>query len=320
MTELIDGFAHIMPREVYHAFADTHPTEMLLSHDAEHFWDVERRVADMDTYGIDRQVLTLASPPSWRGIDRGDALELTRLANDEIARIAERRQSRFIPTATLPFLSGEFLDEFDRCIEDLGVAGVQIFSTVDGTPLDDEAFRPFFEKAAAADVPVWMHPQLSEYAITGDSVFYAKVFGWLFDTSVALARLVFSGIMQQFPELTIIPHHMGGMIPHFADRIATFYEARDFYPHEGWAELDEPVLKYFRRFYGDTVLNGSVSSLECGYDFFGADQLIFATDYPYGPDGGRKWLREIPASIRRMDATDDEKRQIIGGNLKRLIE
>lgn len=318
MSETIDCFGHIMPRSVYEELLETHPTETIKAHDEPYFYDVDRRLQDMDECGVDRQVLTLASPPSWLGIDPDDALPIVKHANDEIRRIADEHPDRFIPVGTLPFLSGRYLEELDRCIDELGMAGIQIFSNVDGTPLDAEKFRPFYEAVEAKGVPLWMHPQLSEYGPTGESMFYDKVFGWLLDTSVALSRLVFSGIMERHPDLDLIAHHMCAMVPHFIDRIRTFYEAREFYPHTDWAELSQPVEEYFQRFYGDTVLNGSVPALETGLEFFGADHLLFGSDYPYGPDEGRRWLGDTE-TIRQLDLTAEELDGVLGDNLQRLL-
>lgn len=315
---IIDGFSHIMPRAVYDELSAVHPTETIAQHDEPYFRDVERRLADMDEFGIDKQVLTLASPPSWLGIDPADALPVVRLANNRIRAIADDHPDRFIPVATLPFLDGPYLDELSRCLEDLDMAGVQIFSHVDGTPLDAAAFRPFFDAVDDAAAPVWMHPQLSPYSITGGSMFYDKVFGWLFDTTIALSRLVFSGVVRDHPNLHLISHHAGAMVPHFAERINTFYEARGFYPHSDWADLDTPVSQYFERFYGDTVLNGSVSALQCSVEFFGPDHMVFASDYPYGPDHGRKWLGDL-AVVRDLTIDDAGKEQILGGTLHSLL-
>ncbi len=318
MPEIIDCYSHIMPQSVRKSLLDANPTATIEAHDDPIFYDIDRRLADMDAAGIDKQVLTLASPPSWLGMDPEAALPIVKQANDEISRLGDRYPDRFVPVGTLPFLSGAYLDELDRCLTDLGMAGIQIFSNVDGKPLDAEEFLPFYDAVESLDVPLWMHPQLSEYGITGDSMFYDKVFGWLFDTTVALSRLVFSGIMDRHPELHVIAHHMCAMVPHFADRIRTFYEAREFYPHTDWAPLSRPTESYFKQFYGDTVVNGSVPALETGCEFLGTDHLLFGSDYPYGPDDGRRWLGDTD-SVRQLSLSDDALAGVLGDNLDRLI-
>lgn len=315
---IIDGFSHIMPRSVADELESVHPTETIAQHDEPHFYDVEHRLSDMNEFEIDRQVLTLASPPSWLGIDPAEALPIVRQANNAIRGIADDHPDRFIPVGTLPFLTGDYLDEYERCVQDLDMAGIQIFSHVNGTPLDEPDFEPFFEAVDRDGVPLWMHPQLSSYTITDESMFYDKVFGWLFDTTIALSRLVFSGIMAEHTDLHLVTHHAGAMVPHFAERINTFYQARDFYPHSDWADLEHPVSDYFARFYGDTVLNGSVPALRCSLDFFGADHMVFASDYPYGPDRGRKWLGDL-SIVQDLDIDESQKHQIFSGTLESLI-
>ena len=197
------------------------------------------------------------------------------------------------------------------------MAGIQIFASIGKQTLDDPEFRPFFEKADETKTPVWLHPQLWEEWST-DFVL-DKIFGWLFDTSLAMSRLVFSGVMEAYPNLNIITHHMGAMIPHFSERIKGFYEAGIF-PRVTFAPLSKDPLEYFKRFYADTVLNGSVHAFECGYKFFGPEQIVFATDYPFGPNKGETWLE---GTLKQIDATDlpqTQKDQIFGGNLMRLIE
>ena len=92
--------------------------------------------------------------------------------------------------------------------------------------------------------------------------------------------------MHDYPDLRIITHHMGGMLPHFSERIKGFYDARSMFPRSNFKFTPDDPLVYFRRFYGDMVLNGSLHALECGYKFFGPKQIVFATDYPFGPRQG----------------------------------
>ena len=158
--------------------------------------------------------------------------------------------------------------------------------------------------------------QLYEWYDWADEYGNDKIFGWLFDTSLALARLVFSGIMQEYPDLQIIPHHVGAMIPFFNRRIETFMQA---YSHLDYADLDEPVLEYFRRFYPDTCANGSVAALECGLDFFGADQMVFGTDYPFGPEKGTVWMRDTVASVDELDVSESDRANIYHGNIESMI-
>lgn len=319
MTQRIDAFAHVLPRDFATALQDAHPTDELDALDeAERFWNMELRLEDMDEHGIDKQVLTLARPPIWQGISPDEALELTQLANDEVARIGDE-YDRFIPVGTLPFMNDEYLAEYERCVEDLGMAGVQIFSNVDGNPIDGLGFRSLYERAADRGTPIWLHPQLHEWHEWDSEYMLHKILGWPFDTSLAMARLVFSGIMADNPDLTVIPHHMGAMIPHFTSRIELFHrmlvQHRDVYPYRT-PEFEGDVVYQFRQFYGDTCRGGDAEILEDGADFFGSDRLLFATDYPFGPDHGRGFMREEVQGVEAMDVDEDVRAAIFGENLR----
>ena len=318
MGLIIDGFSHMMPNSFAEQLYKAHPTDELRELASfEYFGHVEERVKILDKYKIDKQVLTIARPSIWLSLPKEIVPDMTRAANDAIAEAAGRFPDRFIPIGSLPVPSEEFLPEFDRCMDDLGMAGMQIFANVDGKNIDEPEFRAFFKKANDSNTPVWIHPQLwkewsTEYVLD-------KIFGWIFDTSLAMSRLVFSGIMEECPNLKIITHHMGAMIPHFSERIKGFHNAGIF-PRAGFAPLSKDPLEYFKRFYADTVLNGSVHAFECGYKFFGPDQIIFATDYPFGPEKGEAWIEATLRQVKEASLPQAEKDQIYGENLMRLIE
>ena len=323
MVERLDAFAHALPKKFYDEMSKVHPTEELEAiADAPRFWDLDIRLNDLDEHGIDKQVVTLARPPIWRGIDRGDAIEMTRLANDEIKKFADEAPNRLIPVATLPLMGEEFVEEFERCINDLDMAGVQIFSNVEGEPIDSEPFLPLYESAESMDVPIWLHPQLHEWHEWDSEYMLHKILGWPFDTSLALGRLVFGGVMDRYPDLKVIPHHMASMIPHFVNRLDLFHrmlvEHRDVYPYSV-GELNGTVEETFSRFYADTCRCGASDVLEDGLSFFGDDQLVFATDYPFGPDEGRAFLRDEVKGVEDMDISDDVRRQVYSENLQSLL-
>jgi predicted TIM-barrel fold metal-dependent hydrolase len=316
MVERIDAFAHALPERFLEEMADIHPTaELMDMSDSTHMWDVDHRLSDMDEYGVDKQCIMLSRSTIWRGLDPDDALPLAELANDTMVELADE-SDRLIPVGTIPMATDDFVSEFRRCIEDLGMAGVQIFSNVDGRPIDGEEFHELYAVAEELDAPLWLHPQLAEYYDWTDEYGNDKIFGWLFDTSLALARLVFSGVMQEYPDLQVIPHHVGAMVPFFNKRIETFVQA---YSHLDYADLDEPVLEYFRRFYPDTCANGSVSALECGLDFFGTDQMVFGTDYPFGPEKGTVWMRNTVESVDALDVSDEDRAKIYHENIESMM-
>jgi aminocarboxymuconate-semialdehyde decarboxylase len=319
MGLIIDGFSHILPKSFAEALLKAYPTDELRELSSlQHLGGVENRVRVLDKYKIDKQVLTIARPSIWINMPEDIVLKMTRAANDSVAEVARQFPDRFIAVGTLPIPSEEFLPEFDRCIKELGMVGIQIFSNVGGRALDDPEFRPFFAKAHQTRTPIWLHPQLlhewsPEFCLD-------KIFGWLYETSLALSRLVFSGIMEEYPELRIISHHLGAMVPHFSDRIKGFYDARDMFPRSKLPSLPKDPLEYFKKFYGDSVLNGAAHALECGYKFFGPGHIVFATDYPFGPGKGEVWIEGTFHQIEAVDFPQHEKDQILGENLQKLIE
>lgn len=324
MAERIDAFAHALPKPFYEEMSEAHPTEELHAiGDESRFFDPDHRIDVLDEYGIDKQVITLARPPIWNGIDRDTAIEMTRVANDAVKAFTEEYHDRLIPVATLPLIGPEFVDEFERCIDDLDMAGVQIFSNFEGDPIDTEESLPLYEKAEAEGVPIWLHPQLHDWHDWDDEYMLHKILGWPFDTSLAMARLVFSGIIDEYPDLKVIPHHMGAMVPHFVDRLDLFHEMlvehRDVYPYPV-NELDDTVEESFLTFYADTCRCGSADILGDGIEFFGSDQLVFATDYPFGPDEGRAFLRDEIAGVKSIDTSKDVKEQVFSGNIRTLLQ
>jgi len=324
MADRIDAFSHVLPSSVVDRLAAVHPTEELRTFGASRqLTSVEKRIDDMDRDGVDRQVINLAAPHLWHGVDPEAAIDVVRFANDEIRRIADDHPDRFVPVGTLPFLTGEYVDEYDRCIDDLDMAGVQVFSNVDGRPLDDPDFRPFFERVDRSGRPLWLHPQLIESYDWIDDYVDHKMLGWPFDTTLAVSRLLFGGVLDDCPDLRVVTHHAGGMLPMVAERIVSFAQTRreDEMYVEDAGGLEEPIEAYFERFYGDTAVSARTSThaLRCALDFFGPERTLFGADYPFGPDEGRFWLERTVDLLERMNLPASTREKVFGGNVARLL-
>lgn len=290
-----------------------------------YFTDPEVRLEILDKYGIEKQVVSLAGGSKlWDGLSERRTLRLTRLANDTLARLCERYADRLIFAGTLPKLNGEFIDELRRSVRDLGAKAVQIYTNVDGRPLD--AYRDFFAEVAKLDVPVLLHPIESQYYPWIYEYNLAQTLGWPFDTSLAVSRLVFSGILESYPNLKIVTHHLGGMISFFAERIRGFFDEAIQYPHiyAGHIFLEKPLknhpIEYFKSIYADTAVCGSSIALRCGIEFFGAHHVLFATDFPFGPDHGEKWVRETISSLSSLGLSEEELELIAHGNAERIFD
>lgn len=327
MPEIIDGTSHITTEAVLDEIATLHDTQQAESlRSAPRLSAVDERVEFLDRHGIDKQAINLARPTIWLGLDPDDAIEATRLANDEIRRVADEYPDRFIPMGTVPFLTGEYLDEIERCVEDLGFPAIQIFSNVNGKLLDRDEFEPFWATVDELDVPVWIHPQLYDWHDFEEGMTWIyKMLGWPFETTVALARLVFSGVLDRHRNVEIVSHHLGGTLPYLVGRFRSWYQTRqeepELYAEQNVADLSQPLDAYVDRIYGDTATSshGEIYPLECGYNFFGEDNLIYSSDYPMGPDRGEFWPKQIIDGIDEMDVPDSHKRKIYSGNAKRLL-
>ncbi len=295
-------------------------------------WDIEARAGMLDQFPDVRQVLTLSLPsPELVG---GPELspELARIANDDMAAMCAKWPRKFpafiasLPMNNLPAA----LEEMDRAIVRLGARGVQICTSVNGRPLDEPEFFPVFERVTRKhDLPIWMHPARpatrADYVNEQKSKFEIwQVLGWPYETSVAMARIVFSGLFDRLPGMRLITHHCGAMIPFFAGRAETLWaQLGSRTADESYEELLKRMarkpIEYFRMFYADTVLGGSASALRCGLDFFGADKVVFASDCPFDPEGGPMYIREGIRSIEDLKLSAADKRKIYSGNAQKLL-
>ena len=332
----IDIFNHVMP-QAYLELVKTHSKEAGMvkrMSNLRMLWDIEHRVAMLrEKFPDVRQVLTLGlpSPELLGGPDVSPGY--ARVANDGMAEMVKKWPQEFpCFIASLPMNNPKAaLEEMDRAIDTLGARGIQIISSVAGRPLDEAEYFPVFERATNHhDVPVWMHParpaSRADYAGEPKSKYEIwQVLGWPFETSVAMARMVFSGLFDKLPKLRIITHHCGGMIPYFAGRAETLWAqlgSRSTDPEEAQvlARLKKPPIEYFKMFYGDTVLGGAAAPLACGLAFFGADRVVFASDCPFDPEGGPMFIREGIRSIEDLKLPEADKRKIYFGNAMGLLK
>jgi aminocarboxymuconate-semialdehyde decarboxylase len=297
-------------------------------------WDIEHRVAMLrEQFPQVQQVLTLGLPAPELIGDASQSPKFARVANDGMADMVRQYPGEFPAfVASLPMNNvAAALAEMDRAIGQLGARGIQIISSVAGRPLDDPEFFPVFERATRHhDVPIWMHPARpatrADYAGEPKSRYEIwQVLGWPYETSAAMARIVFSGMLQRLPEMRIITHHCGGMIPYFAGRAETLWAQLGSRSTDGdeadvLKRLEKPPIEYFKMFYGDTVLGGAAAPLACGLAFFGPDRVVFASDCPFDPEEGPMFIREGIASIESLKLSDNDARKIYFGNAARLLK
>jgi aminocarboxymuconate-semialdehyde decarboxylase len=322
----IDVFCHIFPKRLVKSLTPSQLPSILSMGQNSNFVDPGYRVRVMDKYGIEMEALTVSLPSFWEKIPKKDRRRLTKLSNDTLAEITDEFPDRLIPIASTPDPADpNALDELDRAVNELGMRGCMVFSNVDGKPLDSPDFDPFFTRIEKYNLPVLLHPITQQYFPWIREYNLTQIFGWPFDTSLAMARIVFGGVLERHPNLKIIAHHVGAMIPHFSERIRGMYDlsakiGKDFSGQVlGKSLLQKHPLHYFKMFYADTVTNGGLSSLRCGYEFYGANRILFATDYPFGPERGERWTRLVEENVEDLGITKDEKEAIFHENARKLL-
>ncbi|MEJ3658470.1 amidohydrolase family protein [Actinomycetes bacterium KLBMP 9759] len=332
----IDAYSHILPAPYFERMRELDLDQRALKRwfELSALHDVEARLVMMEEFGDDyQQVLTLSSPPIELIAGPAESPALARLANESMRELCDKHPDRFPAfVASLPMNNPDAaMLELGSAIDDLGARGVQIFTNVNGVPLDHPSFQPIFAEMVRRDLPIWMHPTRSaafaDYATEDTSKFEIWwALGWPYETSVAMARLVFSGLLERHPTIKIITHHLGAMIPYLEGRIGLGWSdqlgsrtAGEDYRRLQREQLPKPLLQYFRQFYADTSLSGSAIGTRCGLDFFGSDHVLFGTDCPFDPEGGPMYIREIIRVIDALDVSDAERAEIYHGNIERLM-
>jgi aminocarboxymuconate-semialdehyde decarboxylase len=332
----IDAYTHIFPKVYWERMLrvlpdgrDMHKRVRAIPSIVE----LDARFRIMDQFGDDyRQVLTLGSPPI-EVFPEKHSVEMARVANDGMAELVSRYPDRFVGfAASLPMNDIEAAcTEAARAIDQLGAIGVQVFTNIYGRPLYRRDTLALFDLVAGCDLPMWMHPargaEFADYA--GETKSHYEIWwtlGWPYETSVAMAHMVFGGLFDRHPEFKLITHHMGGMIPYFEGRVGP-----------GWDQLgtrtsDEDYtvitkqmkqrgrrpVDYFKLFYADTALFGAHEATKCGLRFFGVERTLFASDAPFDPEGGRAYIRDTIEIMERLELSPAERRAIYAGNLRRL--
>jgi predicted TIM-barrel fold metal-dependent hydrolase len=333
----IDIYNHVMPRAVAELMLEIAPsmsgmvkrvTRIPMLH------DIEARIRMMEAWPGYQQVLTISNPPLEAIAGPDDSPRLARLANDELKRICDTRPEKFPAwVASLPLNNVEAaLAEMDRAIAQ-GARGIQIFTNVNGTALDDVSLFPIFERATNHHrVGIWMHPardaRRADYPGEAKSKFEIwQVLGWPYETSVAMARIVFSGFFERLPELTIVTHHLGAMIPYFEGRVGPLWDQlgtrtidEDYRPIlAAMAAKGRRPIDYFRLFHNDTAVGGARSAIRCGLDFFGAGRVLFATDCPFDPEGGPMFIRDTIAALDGLSLPEADRDAIYFGNALKML-
>jgi uncharacterized protein len=330
----IDAFCHVLPKPYFDRLQriSSERAANLVERTApiRTLWDLDERLRVIEPFEDYTQIISLAAPPIEALGEPNEAADLARLANDEMAELVRSRPDNFAGfVAGLPLNDVDAsLAEADRAIGELGALGVQIYTHVNGLPLDDPRFEPLFARMADLDRAIWVHPARNsswpDYPSEAKSRYEVWwLFGWPYDTAAFMARLVFSGIISRYPNLKVITHHGGGMVPFFSGRIGPGMESFGARTPADEADLVEsrlegPPTDAFRRFHADTAVFGAPHALRCAHDFFGVDHLLFASDMPFDPVQGT-FIRDTIADVERLEVGDADRKRIYEDNARQLL-
>ena len=272
--------------------------------------DLDYREGVLKQHDVDTQLLTFTTP----GVhfeDPSAAVPLARAINDAFAREVKTRK-RFAALATLPLNDPTAsVTELERAMKDLGLPGAMVFSNVNGTALADAAYEPLWRKANELDAVIYIHPAHPASVQAMEEFWLTALVGFLFDTTLAAAHLVFAGVPERYPRIRWALTHMGGALPYLAERCDRGYEA--------FAECRRNISRrptdYFKRFYYDTV-NFNPDAIDFAIRFAGPDHILAGSDYPHQIGSIPKMLD----ALSRVNVTNAELRMILGGNAAKLLK
>jgi aminocarboxymuconate-semialdehyde decarboxylase len=329
----VDAYTHFMPSRMFKKLVDSgYPDIGKRMREVPCIHDLDARRKVVDTFDDYAQILSYPMPP-LEVLAKGDGAQVeadAKLINDEFVEICARHPDHFPGWVAQGALGAPDagVREAERATKN-GALGVQIYTNVAGKPLDDPAFEPFFAAMEKLNKPIWLHPArsaaMADYASEKKSryeIWWA--FGWSYETGAAMARLVFSKLMDKYPNLKIITHHFGGIVPMLEGRIGP-----------GWDQLgartsDEDLtivlkslkkrpLDYFKHsFYADTATFSAKPAMSAGFDFYDLDKIVFASDCPFDPEKGTMYTRDTLRLIEERDMPKADKDKVWHGNLERI--
>ena len=269
--------------------------------------DMAAKVRTMDAAGIDLTVLSPNDPGPERFGDDGPMV--ARLLNDYIAEQTRAYPGRFAGLCVLPLQEEQAArEELDRAVQDLDMRGVLLYANLDGRHPDEPEYEWLFGRAEELGIPLYLHPAcpVTINQVEGRNLIGAL--GLMFDTTIALARIIVSGLMDRYPNLTIVCPHVGGALPYLIGRL----DHQMMVLKRGAENLTRPPSEYLQQIWFDTV-SPWPAAVRYGLEVVGPNQLMFASDHPWvEPDVISPIVDDLPVS-------DEERARIYGGNAARLF-
>jgi predicted TIM-barrel fold metal-dependent hydrolase len=329
----VDAYTHYLPSRIFKKLLDSgYPDIGKRMRGVPCIHDLDERRRVVETFKDYSQILSYPMPP-LELLSKGNPAEVeenAKLINDEFPVIIEKHGSHFPGWVAQGCLGAPDagVREAERAIKN-GALGVQIFTNVAGKPLDDPAYEPFFEFMNKSGKPIWLHPargaNFPDYQSESKSKYEIWwALGWSYETGAAMARLVFSRIMDKHPNLKVIVHHFGGIVPMLEGRIGPGWDqlgARTSDEDYGalLKQLKKRPLDYFKHtFYADTATFSAKPAMDAGFAFYDLDKIVFASDCPFDPEKGTMYTRDTLRIIEERDMPMADKNKVWHGNLERM--
>jgi aminocarboxymuconate-semialdehyde decarboxylase len=272
--------------------------------------DPQKRLEDMDRVGIDVEVISLSTPNIFFA-DETRQPEVARIINDAYAELIARHPGRFKGFASIPMDSPDAaLAELHRAVDELKMNGVILLSNIKGRALTSPDYRPFFEEANRMKLCIFLHPMIPVHSEPFKEYVLGPLVGFPFDTTLAVARMCFDGLLAELPDIRWIIGHLGGAAPYLMERLDSGY--RDF--AECRVKIDRPPSFYLKKLYYDTV-TFSPHNLRLARDLVGSAHMVMGSDYPHMLGS----IERAVSSIEAMEIPEHEKQRIFSGTALEIL-
>ncbi len=271
------------------------------------YLDVDAKLATMDAAGIAMTALSINDPgPEWFGSD-GPAV--SHIANDFVAGVVGKHPTRFFGLCVLPWQDvPASLKELDRCVRQLAMKGLLLYTNLAGRFPDEPEFRPVLAHAAELGLPVLLHPAkpLTTEFVKGYEM--TSSLGNMFDNTIALTRLIMSGVLDELPKLKLVCPHLGGTLPYIIGRL----DHQVTVLKRGPKNLTRTPSEYLKSIWLD-IVSPLPLAMKFAVEFMGADRLLYASDHP--------WVEPklIIDGLRSLNLAFDDERKVFEGNARRLF-
>lgn len=272
-----------------------------------HYLDVNAKLASMDDSGIEITMLSTNDPgPEWFGAD-GPAV--AQLIHDSLAGVIAKHPTRFRGLCVLPLQNEKAAsEELDRCVKKLGFKGILLYTNLAGAWCDEPQFQWIYARAEELGVPILLHPakpmtteQVKGYELT-------STLGNMFENTIAIARIIASGLLDKHPRLKLVCPHLGGTLPYISGRM----DHQLTVLKRGPQNLQRKPSEYLRSIYMD-IVSPLPEAMRFALDFSGADKLLFSSDHP--------WVepKEILQPLRSLKLPAADEQKILCGNARQLF-